>query len=229
MRKAVALYSGGKDSHYSVLASHIQGISVEALVVALPRREDSWLFHTVNAAWSGLHGDAMKIPVHVVPVSGIKDFEYSEFKDSLRQLLAAHSELDYLVVGAVKSKYQLERFKALSEELGLKLHAPLWGQNEEELLKREVGELRFIVTAIQAYCLSPRLLGNPSSSEIVYLLTKAHRECGVSLIGEGGEFETFVIGSPLFNGRSVAVRKSRIVLHPQMFTGYYIIEEADLV
>lgn len=229
MRRAVALYSGGKDSHYSVLVSYNQGISVEALVVVLPRREDSWLFHTVNAAWSRLHGDAMEMPVHMVPVSGLKNSEYFELRNSLRQLLAAYPEVDYLVVGAVKSKYQLERFKTLSEELGLKLHAPLWGQNEEELLKREVGELRFIVTAIQAYCLSSRLLGNPSSSEIVYLLTKAHRECGVSLVGEGGEFETFVIGSPLFNGRGVAVRRSKTILHPQMFTGYYVIEDADLV
>ncbi|MCX8184843.1 MAG: diphthine--ammonia ligase [Sulfolobales archaeon] len=228
MWRAVALYSGGKDSHYSILTSQNHNIFVEALVVALPRREDSWLFHTVNVLWSKLHGEAMGIPVHLVPVSGFKDFEYLELRDSLHQLLTTHSDVDYLVAGAVKSKYQLEKFKALAEELGLKLYAPLWGRREEELLEREVGELSFIVTAIQAYCLSPRLLGNPSSSEIIYLLTKAHRECGVSLVGEGGEFETFVIRSPLFRGRGVAVRRGRMVLHPHMFTGYYIIEDADL-
>jgi len=229
VRKAIALYSGGKDSHYSVLSSYYQGIITDALVVALPRRDDSWLFHAVNALWSKLHGEAMGVPVYIVPVSGVRDVELSELRDGLSRILREYPYVDYLVTGAVKSKYQLERFRALSEDLGLKLHAPLWNQNEVELLNREVRDLSFIVTAVQAYCLSLRVLGNPSGSEILRYLVTAHKDCGVSLVGEGGEFETYVIGSPLFKGRGIAISKATMILHPNFHAGYFIIENAELL
>jgi len=229
VKRALALYSGGKDSHYSILLSYYQGITTDALVVALPRRDDSWLFHTVNASWSRLHGDAMGIPVHVVPVSGVKDVELFELRDGLSKILREYPHVDYLITGAVKSRYQLERFKAISEDLGLKLYAPLWNRDEVELLKREVEDLSFIVTAVQAYCLSLRILGNPSDSEILHYLVTAHKDCGVSLVGEGGEFETYVIGSPLFKGRGVAISKAKMVLHLNLHSGYFVIENAELL
>lgn len=228
-RRAIALYSGGKDSHYSVLTSYRQGVTVEALVVAAPGREDSWLFHSVNTAWSSLHGEAMGLPVYVVPVSGVKDVELAELRDHLRRVLEVHRDVEYLVAGAVRSRYQLERFRALSEELGLELYAPLWARDEAELLRAEIEELRFIVTAIQAYCLDVRVLGAPSGPGLLRRLLEAHRECGVSLVGEGGEFETYVIGSPLFRGRGVAIGRARMVLRPSEYSGYYVIEDARLV
>lgn len=229
MRRALALYSGGKDSHYSVLSSYYEGVTAEALVVVLPMREDSWLFHTVNTSWSILHGEAMGLPVHTVRVSGIKDVELVELRNELSRILRRYPDVDYLIAGAIRSKYQLERFKALSEELGLRLHAPLWGQSEVELLKREIEELSFIITAVQAYCLSSRMLGNPSGPEVLRHLVAAHRECGVSLVGEGGEFETYVIGSPLFRGRGVAISKAKMVYYPNIHAGYFIIEDASLI
>lgn len=229
MRRAIALYSGGKDSHYSILSSYYQGIIAEALVIALPSREDSWLFHAINTSWSKLHGEAMGTPVHEILVSGVKDVELVELRDGLSKVLNRYPDVDYLITGAVRSKYQLEKFKTLSEDLGLKLYTPLWNLDEAELLKKEVEELGFIVTAVQAYCLSPHILGNPSSLEVLRYLVTAHKECGVSLVGEGGEFETYVIRSPLFRGRGVAISKARTVLYPNLYTGYFIIEEASLI
>ncbi len=228
MKRAIALYSGGKDSHYSVLHSYRQGVAVEALVVAAPSREDSWLFHSVNVPWSTLHGEAMSLPVYVVPVSGVRDVELVELGNHLRRALERHQHVDYLVVGAVKSRYQLEKFKALSEELGLRLYAPLWALDEVELLRMEVEELSFIVTAVQAYCLDLRILGTLSSRELFNRLLKAREECGASLVGEGGEYETYVIGSPLFRGRGIAISRARIVLRPREYSGYFIIEDARL-
>lgn len=229
VRRALALYSGGKDSHYSVLSSYYEGVAAKALVVVLPKREDSWLFHAINTSWSMLHGEAMGLPVHTIYVSGIKDVELVELRNELSQILGKYPDVDYLITGAVGSKYQLERFKALSEELGLRLYAPLWGQSEVELLKKEIEELSFVITAVQAYCLNPRILGNPSGSEVLRHLIAAHRECGVSLVGEGGEFETYVIGSPLFKGRGVAISKARMVYYPNVHVGYFIIEDASLI
>jgi len=226
---AVALYSGGKDSHYSLVLSYRAGIIPHVLVTAVPRREGSWLFHEVNVLWSRLHGEAMDIPLHFIEVSGRRDEELKELKVGLSSILNLYPGVDYLVTGAVRSRYQLERFKELAEELGLRLVAPLWGADEVALLRTESEELGFIVTAVQAYCLDYGVLGNPHTGEVLKSLLKAYRECGVSPVGEGGEFETFVIRSPLFRGTSVAISKARKVIYPMMYVGYYVIEHAYLI
>ncbi len=229
LAKAVALYSGGKDSHYSLILSYRDGIVPHVLVTAVPRREDSWLFHGVNVMWCKLHGEAMDIPLHFIEVSGRKNEELEELKRGLLSILNLYPDIDYIITGAVRSRYQLERFKELSEELSLRLVAPLWGADEVTLLHSEFGELGFIVTAVQAYCLDYGVLGNPHTGEVLKSLLKAYRECGVNPIGEGGEFETFVIRSPLFRGKYVAVSKARKVVYPRMYIGYYVIEHAYLI
>lgn len=229
MAKALALYSGGKDSHYSLVLSYRSGIVPRVLVTATPLREDSWLFHGINVTWCRLHGEAMGIPLFFIEVSGVKDRELDEFKKGLSRVLSLYPDVDYLITGAVKSRYQLEKFKELSEELGLRLVAPLWGADELALLRMECEELGFVVTAVQAYCLDYGILGNPRTEEVFRSLHRAYRECGVSPVGEGGEFETFVIRSPLFRGTSVALSKARKVVYPHMHVGYYIIEHAYLI
>ena len=229
MGRAIALYSGGKDSHYAIIRSLYRGIVTEALVVAVPSRADSWLFHAVNTPWCRLHGEAMGVPTYFIPVSGVRDAEGVEFARGLSRVLSNHPDVDYLITGAVRSNYQLERFEALSEELGLRLLAPLWGLDELELLRAELEELAFLVTAVQAYCLDPDVLGNPLASEVYRLLVKAHMECGVSLVGEGGEFETFVTRSPLFRGAAVVINRATKVVRPTEFSGYFLIEGAELM
>lgn len=229
MCKAIVLYSGGKDSHYSLLLSLYHGLVPEALVVVEPGKEDSWLFHSVNVRWARLHGEIMGLPVYMIPVSGLKDLEYIEFKTGLKEVLRKHPDVDYIVVGAVRSRFQLERFRALADELGISLYTPIWGRDEVSLLKEEINELGFIVTAVQAYCLDLVVLGNPNSSEVLQSLLKAYSKCGVSPVGEGGEFETFVIRSPLFKGRGVTIHKARKILYPLMNVGYYIIEDASIL
>lgn len=229
MAKALALYSGGKDSHYSLVLSYRSGIVPRVLVTATPLREDSWLFHGINVTWCRLHGEAMGIPLFFIEVSGVKDRELDEFKKGLSRVLSLYPDVDYLITGAVRSRYQLEKFKELSEELGLRLVAPLWGADELALLRMECEDLGFVVTAVQAYCLDYGILGNPRTEEVFRSLHRAYRECGVSPVGEGGEFETFVIRSPLFRGTSVALSKARKVVYPHMHVGYYIIEHAYLI
>jgi len=229
VRRAIALYSGGKDSHYSLLLSFYQGLVPEALVIVEPSRDDSWLFHAVNTRWAKLHGEIMGLPVYTIPVSGLKDLEYVEFKAGLEKVLRRYPNADYVIVGAVRSRFQLEKFRALTEELGVSLYAPLWGHNELSLLKKEVEELGFIVTAVQAYCLDLEILGNPDVSGVLHSILRAHRECGVSPVGEGGEFETFVVRSPMFKGKGVAIHRARKLLYPTMSAGYYVIDQASIL
>ncbi len=230
MRRAVALYTGGKDSHYAIIKALEKGIMTTCLIVVRAGREDSWMFHTVNIDRAVLHAKLMGVPYVTVQVSGAKEIEVEELKHALRtQAITCTDEVEYLVTGAVASKYQKERVDILAEELGLRHYAPLWGADQGKLFLEEASALGFLITAVQAYGLSSELLGRLITPSFAVKLLSRFKQYSISPVGEGGEFETFVISSPLFRGRSMAVRKASMTWNPNTFTGYYVIEDVGIL
>ena len=230
MHKALALYTGGKDSHYAIIKALEKGIMTTCLVIVISDREDSWMFHTVNIEHALLHATLMGIPYVPVRVSGAKEIEVEELKHALEGLTTLHVDgVEYLITGAVASQYQKKRVDKLAEELGLEHYAPLWGSNQDELFLQEANTLRFLMTAVQAYGLSKELLGKPITPSLAVRLLPKFQRYSISPVGEGGEFETFVISSPLFKGRSITIRRASIAWNPNAFAGYYRIEDAGIM
>lgn len=230
MRKAVALYTGGKDSHYAIIKALEKGIVTTCLVIVRAGRKDSWMFHTVNIDRAFLHAKLMGVPYVTVQVSGAKEIEVEELKHTLEtQAVICTDEIKYLVTGAVASRYQKERIDMLAKELGLKHYAPLWGADQGKLFLEEASTLGFLITAVQAYGLSSEMLGKPITPSFAVKLLSRFKQYSISPVGEGGEFETFVISSPLFKGRSIAIHKASMTWNPNTFTGYYVIEDLGIL
>lgn len=221
----VALYTGGKDSHFALMEALRLGIVVDLLVIIVPATSDSWMFHTVNVEFSKLHADLIGVDKVVISSGGIKETEVLEVLSRLKKL-NLQPRYKYLVSGAVASKYQKERVDLIARELGLKHIAPLWGRDQKTLLLEEVKYLSFIVTAIQAYGLSMKWLGTVINEKNVKEFLSDLEKCGVSPVGEGGEFETYVISSKLFKKGGVYVESAELVKYPLHGLGYYIIKSA---
>lgn len=223
--RAIALYTGGKDSHYSIIEASKQGISVGLLLTAIPAREDSWMFHVVNIKWTRLHAEAMNKKIVYYNVSGIKEREVEELGKILETLVSREG-IDAIVTGAVASMYQKKRVDRIAEKLGIKHIAPLWGQDQEELVRKEAANLRFIITAVQAYGLTEKWLGVEITRDNIEEFLKTCKRYNISPVGEGGEFETFVVDSPLMR-KKVRIRKGKKTWFPAGY-GYFIIEDAVL-
>jgi len=227
MHKAIAFYTGGKDSHYAIIRALEKGIVTACLIIVRSDKDDSWMFHTVNIDWAILHAKLMGIPYVTVRVSGTKEIEVEELKHVLEtQNVLRTGEFKYLITGAVASRYQKERVDVLAKELGLKHYAPLWGADQSKLFLEEANTLGFLITAVQAYGLSGELLGRPITPSFAAKLLTRFERYSISPVGEGGEFETFVMSSPLFKGKAVVIRKASVTWNPNTFTGYYVIEDA---
>lgn len=222
MRVAV-LYTGGKDSHYSLLKALEDGHEVACLITVVSQRTDSYMFHTVNIRWSLLHGEAMGVSQYLVEVSGEKEREVEELYQSLKVIVERH-KIEGIVTGAVASRYQKSRIDSLAERLGLVHITPLWGRDQEEVLREEARRLRFIITAAMAMGLKPRHLGLVVTPEVAEEIIAASRRYGFSPVGEGGEYETYVFESPLLSVEIVAGEK---YWHPSGW-GYFIIKEARI-
>lgn len=222
----LALYTGGKDSHYALMRAVEEGHTVKCLITAEPARQDSYMFHAVNARWALLHGEAMGVPHYLVEVSGVKEREVEE----LGEVLARYRRecgAEGVLTGAIASRYQKERVDRLAERLGLAHVAPLWGRDQGELLLAEAASEEFVIVAVMAMGLDARWLGariGPREAEALLSLSKRY---GFSPVGEGGEFETYVMASPLLRGKRVEILEADTYWSPAGW-GVYAIKSARL-
>ena len=221
MRVAV-LATGGKDSTLSLCYALKEGYEVKYLVTMIPRREDSWMFHFPNIHLVDLFAEAVAIKLVKAETAGIKEAEVEDLKRLLATL-----DIEGVVSGAIASQYQKKRIDRICKELNLKCIAPLWQKNPLDLLK-EIVKLNFetIIVGVYAYGFDQEWLERKIDSTAIVDLIELNKKYGISLVGEGGEYETLVLDAPIFKKRIKVVQKERIW---EKQSGYLLIKKAELV
>jgi diphthine-ammonia ligase len=220
MRVAV-LVTGGKDSALALYHVLKAGYEVKCLATMIPLREDSWMFHYPNIGLVDLFAEAVGLPLVKAETAGVKEEEVEDLKRLIETL-----EVEGVVSGAIASNYQKTRIQKICEQLGLECIGPLWRRNPLDLLEELLG-LRFdvIVTGVSAYGFDREWLGRKLDEDAVADLMELNRRYGISLVGEGGEYETLVLDGPIFKKR-IRIVKAKGIWKEQ--SGHYHITEAKL-
>ncbi len=220
MRVAV-LATGGKDSILALYHVLREGHKVQYLATMIPQREDSWMFHYPNIELIDLVAEAVGIPLAKAATSGIKEEELKDLERLIRTL-----DVEGVVSGAIASAYQKTRLDQICTQLGLKTIAPLWQREPLDLLN-EILRLGFdiIVVGVYAYGFGEDWLGRRIDEVTVADLINLNKKHGVSLVGEGGEYETLVLDAPIFKKRIEVVEAQRIWKDE---SGYLKITQATL-
>ena len=220
--RVAALVTGGKDSALALYRALKLGYEIKFLVTMLPQREDSWMFHFPNIHLTDLFAKAVKIPLVQAETAGIKETELKDLKNLLATL-----EIEGVVSGAVSSRYQKERIDKVCQELNLKSIAPLWQEDSMQLLK-EIINLNFevIIVGVYAYGFDQSWLGRKIDSTALKDLVGLNDKYQISLVGEGGEYETLVLDAPFFKKRIQVLQTERIWEND---SGYLLVKEARLV
>jgi predicted ATP pyrophosphatase (TIGR00289 family) len=220
MRVAV-LATGGKDSVLALYHILQQGYEVAYLVTMIPLREDSWMFHYPNIRLIDLFADAVNIPLVKAETSGVKEEEVEDLKELIQTL-----DIEGVVSGAIASNYQKERVDKICRQLNLKSIAPLWHRDQSEIL-REILRLRFevVITGVYAIGFDEEWLGRRIDQSVIQDLLRLNEAYGVSIVGEGGEFETLVVDAPFFR-KKISILKAEKVWKGQ--SGHYLISKAQL-
>ena len=220
MRVAV-LATGGKDSTLALQKVLNEGYEVKYLVSMIPLREDSWMFHYPNIRLVDLFAEAVDIPLVMAETAGIKEKEVEDLKRLIEKL-----NMEALVSGAITSNYQKTRIEKICKQLGLKCLMPLWHKNPLEILK-EIVDSKFdvIITGVYAYGFNEKWLGRKINEETIKALMELNRQYGISLVGEGGEYETLVLDMPLFKKRIRIVEAEKVWKNQ---SGYLLIKTAKL-
>ena len=220
--RVAALVTGGKDSALALHRTLKRGYEVKHLVTMVPQREDSWMFHYPNIHMADLFAQAVGIPLVTAETSGIKEAELTDLKQVLARL-----DVDAIVTGAIFSQYQKKRVDEICQELGLKHIAPLWHKAPLELLKEIVTlKMETIIVGVYAYGFDEIWLGRKINEDTIKDLVELNRKFQVSLVGEGGEYETLVLDAPFFK-KKIQLIETKKIWEGQ--SGYSIVKKAVLV
>ncbi len=196
--RCIALLSGGKDSWYALYLAHLNSFEIMRAVSFIPGRDDSYMLHHPAVEWIGKQCELAEIPHSAFHVSGEKEVEVEEMKNKLKDVVNT-TNAECLVCGAVWSDYQKSRIDFIAEELGVMSYAPLWRKDEEMLLREMVEEagFSFIVTQVAAYGLD-EWAGKIITAENLESFIEDLQKARSNVMGEGGEYESFVTYMPLF-------------------------------
>ncbi len=207
--RATCLISGGKDSWYACLLAKHLGFEISSIINFISASDASYMLHVINARWVDVQARAARINCHVFYVSGAKEEEVEEMKRYLKSVVEKEN-IEMVISGAVRSDYQKHRIDMICEELGVISYAPLWHKDEVLLLNEIVSAgIRFVVVRTAAEGLEGWIGKEVSGTNVEEFILDLEKS-KANLVGEGGEYETFVVSSPIFE-HNLRIRKCKIV------------------
>ncbi len=191
--RLASLYSGGKDSTFSLYLAEQMGHDVPYLVNVVPEDAASWIFHTPNLSLVPLMAESMGKELVTAGSTGTEEGDMDGLRLALRGL-----DVEGVVSGAIWSDYQWDRMNVVCGELGLKLIAPLWRKDQDMLMDQFLDSgIRAVIAGCYAEGLGEEWLGREIDAEAVEELKAVRARTGISVMGEGGEYESLTLDSPM--------------------------------
>jgi predicted ATP pyrophosphatase (TIGR00289 family) len=168
-----------------------------------------------------LYAEAVNIPLIKAETSGIKEEEVEDLKHLIKKL-----DIGGVVSGGIASNYQKTKVDDICRQLKLQCITPLWHKDPLEILS-EILNLGFevIITGVYAYGFDKQWLGRKIDAETVQDLIRLNEQHGISLVGEGGEYETLVLDAAFFKKR-IKIIEAEKVWKGQ--SGCFLVSEAEL-
>lgn len=224
--KLACLFSGGKDSTYAIHLAKKQGHDVVCLLSIFTNSEESHLLHHPNLRWTKLQSESMNIPQLTIISNSNETNDELIVMEKLLQNAKEQFQIDGLVHGGIKSKFQKEKFETLCLKLNLVSIAPLWETNPKEYMNQLLdSNFHFMMVTVSSDGLDEQWLGKLISKSDIEVLNNLSDKFGFNLNFEGGESETFVINCPLF---SHSIKINKFTKNWDGYRGRFEIVDAEL-
>ena len=189
MKRCAVVFSGGKESVFSLLEAKSQGYEIVDLLFL---EKPGFSVHKVNL--SAVKAVAKMLGYELKTISVGEEIEKDE--RLIRYLREQKRKgLNTLVTGNVKLEEHHEIYGSLCERAGLELVEPLKGWDTLELLMEYSKiELQFMIIGIRNEELDPRWLGRIVTQQNFEEFLTDVLSRGIDPCGEYGEYHTLVTG-----------------------------------
>lgn len=205
----VSLFSGGKDSTYSIYKAKQEGHKIQCLITILPLSDESKLLHFPNIEITKLQSKSMGIPQIYIKSKSNETASEETLLDEVLKQAKDNYDFEGLVHGGILSNFQKNIFEKTCSKLNLKLISPIWHKDPNEYMKNLIeSNFHFIITSVSSDGLDESWLGKEITLKDLSKLNQLSKKFGFNMNFEGGEAETLVIDCPLFS-HSIKILKSR--------------------
>jgi diphthine-ammonia ligase len=177
--KLASLFSGGKDSTYSMFEMIKRGHDLVCLISIQSLTNDSMLFHFPNIHHTEILANAIleKALVSIIDEFGIQG----------------------IVHGGISSKFQKRNFDEVCNKLGISVFSPLWDLEPSNYLHKIIDQdFEIVIVAVSALGLGREWLGTVLNHSNLKKLESLSLKYGFNLNFEGGEAETIVVDCPIY-------------------------------
>ncbi|MGC8777531.1 MAG: diphthine--ammonia ligase [Candidatus Caldatribacteriaceae bacterium] len=190
-KRVFVSFSGGKDSHLSLLKARQSGFQVEALLTMLSDQGDFTAGHRLPLAFLRRQAEAMGISLFYEHTS------WEEYERHFLSMLRRFREMG--IEGGIFGDIDLwphrEWVETMCARADLTPYLPLWGKDRQEVA-REIIESGFeaYIVVVKDQFLPPSFLGRRYDHGLVAELLAL----GVDVCAEEGEFHTVVVNGPVY-------------------------------
>ena len=186
--KAIGLFSGGKDSLYSIYLAEEKGLKIKDLICLLP-----------NLPFPNPHGENFEA-IKILANSMKKNLTIVDMKKGKKEFIEVLKRLngDFLVAGDVNVEQHVLYLESICSKVGLKLFEPLFGKNTLDLFNQIFGlGFRSVIAGVDLRVMDEKWLGFEISSKSAEAFLLGIK--GLDPLGENGEFHTITLRCPLYS------------------------------
>jgi diphthine-ammonia ligase len=212
MKRVAVCWSGGKDSCLTLHKLIQEGHNVVCLISMVSEEHARNHAHGIPLEIIRLQGEALKLPLVLVNSAG--EYELS-LKKSLIKLKEQYG-VEAIAFGSLYMESDREWNEQVAVSAGLEPLFPVWiSQDQSSELFRDFISSGFqaVVCRASLHYLDETWTGR--NLDWRFYEDIHHTECCV--MGELGEYHTFVLGGPLFN-KTLVITQSEIVLNEGLWS-----------
>ena len=206
--QVVASWSGGKESCFACHKAMMQGFEVSHLLNFISEDVGRCMSHWLDSKLILTQAQAIEIPVVQREVTW--DIYEQEFKSAIHELKQV--DVKGVVFGDVDLQEHKDWVDRVCKGLDIEAIEPLWGANSEQILTDFMKEgFEATVVRAKAGLFSKEWLGCKIDGNFVRELHTLKNKSNFHILGEAGEYHTFVTDGPLFKRRIKILKGDKVL------------------
>jgi len=204
-------WSGGKDSCFACYRAIASGLKVSHLLNTVTEDgKRSWV-HGLPVELLQIQSKAIGIPLVQRPMT-MDNYE-AEFKDAI--LTLKQEGVKGGVFGDIDVEEHREWVHRICRQMDIAPYLPLWGQNQESILRDFIDSgFEAVIVVARADLFGEEWLGRRVDQNF---LSQLKQQFKMPLCGEAGEYHTFVVNGPLFNQRIEILETNKVLREDYWF------------
>jgi uncharacterized protein (TIGR00290 family) len=154
-----------------------------------------------------------------------------DLKEEIFRLTEAivESESEAIITGGIRSEFQRYQFNRAALEANVKCFNPLWRLSPEKILNELISnKFEILIIAVSSLGFGKDLLGKKITPNLITELQSKDHVSELALLGEGGEYESFVTDAPFFP-KKISILKSKTHWDEYREEGYLEILKSELI